>query len=56
MDADIVARVSTSDDFKISPDDKVVVVPLAWTSVDQAVCSMKLTGFHVRFGGMINLL
>lgn len=54
MDADVVARVSTSGDFKISSDDKVVVVPLAWSSVDQAVCVSKLNGFYVRFDGILS--
>lgn len=51
MDADIVARVSTSNDFKMSSDDKVVVLPIAWSSVDQAACVSKLNGFYVRFDG-----
>lgn len=49
MDADVVARVSSSGDFKMSSGDKVVVVPLAWSSVDQAVCVSKLNGCYVRF-------
>lgn len=48
----MVARVSSSGDFKMSSGDKVVVVPLAWSSVDQAVCVSKLNGCYVRFDGI----
>lgn len=51
VDSDIVARILLTQDFEKSPEDTVIVMPLAWTSVDQKLCSAKISGDYVRFDG-----
>lgn len=49
MDADIVAKVTFDHDYLKSDEDTVVVLPIAWKSVDQALCAANINGSYVRF-------
>ncbi len=50
VDSDIIARISYGEHFEPTPDDTVIVVPLAWFSVfDQALCTAKVNGDYVKF-------
>lgn len=53
MDADIVAKVTFDHDYLKSDQDTVVVLPIAWKSVDQALCATNIEGSYVRFDGKV---
>lgn len=54
-DADIVARITFDNDFVKSTSDTVIVLPIAWKSIDQAVCAANIVGDFVRFDGKIRI-
>lgn len=51
VDADIVARISFVGGYEKSAEDKIILLPVAWDSLDQGVCAMVLQGNYVRFDG-----